>query len=113
MALTFVKLFEPVKLTAALATYYTVQATPTTNLLRSGRVRLTNLTASAAAVDIHAVPSAGAAGDSNAVAKNLAIPASSYLDVDLPVMKSGDFLQMKADAVDKVTAHGMDGVVFS
>lgn len=113
MALTFIKLFEPVELTASLATYFTVAAVPTTNLLRNARIRLTNTTGAAVTVDVHCVPAAGTAGNSNAIAKVVSIGANAYLDIDLPVMKAGDFLRALASSATAITMHAIDGVIFS
>lgn len=113
MALTFKKLFEPAQLTTGLVTYFTVAATPTTNLLRGARIRLTNTTAGAVSVDVHAVPVSGAAGDSNAVLKGFSIAANSYQDIDLPEMKAGDFMQALAGAAASISIHCLDGVIFS
>ena len=113
MALTYAKLFEPAQLTTSLVTFYTVAAMPSTNLLRNGRVRLSNTTAGAVSADVHAVPSGGSASDVNALAKGVSVPANSSIDVDLPIMKVGDFLQAKAGAATSISIHAIDGVVFS
>lgn len=113
MALTFSKLFEPAQLTTAAATYYTVSASPTTNLLRNGRIRLSNNTAGAVTATVHAVPSGGSASDTNAILKAYSIGANSYIDLDLPLMKAGDFLQALAGAATSISIHAIDGVVIS
>lgn len=113
MALSYSKMFEPVQLTTSLVTLYTVATTPTTNLLRNGRVRLSNTTAGAVSADVHAVPFGGTASDTNAVAKGISITANSYIDIDLPIMKAQDFVQAKASEATSITIHAIDGVVFS
>lgn len=114
MALTYTKLFEPNQVdNAALETLFAVPASPTTSLLRNGRVRFVNTTAGAVTVTCHAVPVAGAASDTNALLKAVSINANSYLDVDLPVMKAGDFVQAQAGAATSISAHMIDGVLFS
>jgi hypothetical protein len=113
MAITYSKLFEPTVLTTSAATLFTVGATPTTNLLRGGRVRFTNTTAGAVTVTAHAVPLAGSAADGNAILKAKSIAANDYLDVDLPMMKAGDFFQALAGAGASITAHLIAGSVFS
>ena len=114
MALTYTKLFEPNQVdNAALETLLTVPASPTTSLLRNGRIRFVNTTAGAVTITCHAVPVSGAASDANALLKTVSISANGYLDVDLPVLKAGDFVQAQAGAAASISAHMIDGVLFS
>lgn len=113
MAISYSKLFEPAVLTTSAATLFIVATTPTTNLLRGGRVRFTNTTASAVAVTAYAVPLSGSAANGNSFLVAKSIGANDYLDVDLPAMKAGDFLQALASAATSVTAHFIAGSVFS
>lgn len=114
MALTYKKLFEPNQVdNAALETLLTVPASPTTSLLRNGRIRFVNTTAGAVTITCHAVPVSGTASDVNALLKTVSISANSYLDVDLPVLKAGDFVQAQAGAATSISAHMIDGVLFS
>lgn len=110
-SITLVKLFEPAQLTGSVATYYTVAAPYT--VLRDFTIRVTNTTAGAVTVDVHAVPSAGTASDTNAVVKGYSIPANDYRDIDVPVMKVGDFLQAKASAGTSISLHAVSGVLFA
>lgn len=112
MAISYQKLFEPTVLTTSAATLFTVNASPSTNLLRGGRVRFTNTTAAALTVTAYSVPSGGTAADGNAFIKARSIAANDYLDIDLPNMKAGDFLQALASATG-ITAHYINGSVFS
>lgn len=112
MAITYSKLFEPTALTTGAATLFTIGATPASNLLRGGRVRFTNTTAAAVTVTAHAVPAGGALADANAILKAKSVGANDYLDIDLPAMKAGDFLQALASATG-ITAHFVTGSVFS
>ena len=114
MALTYSKLFEPNQVdNVALETLLTVPASPTTTLLRNGRLRFVNTTAGAVTITCHAVPAAGSASDTNALLKAVSINANSYVDVDLPVLKAGDFVQAQAGAATSISAHMVDGVLFS
>lgn len=113
MAITYAKFFPPTVLTTSAATLYIVPAQPTTNLLRGGRIRLTNTTSGAVSVTAYAVPFGGAAGDGNAFLKGRSIPANDYIDVDLPIMGPGDFVQALAGAATSITAHAIGGGVFS
>lgn len=113
MALQFAKFFEPAQLTASVATYYTVPSSPTTTLLRNGRIRLSNTTAAPVTATVHAVPASGSAADANAIIKAYSIGANSYLDVDLPIMKAGDTLQALAGAATSISLHAIDGVLWS
>ncbi|MCP1173796.1 hypothetical protein [Ralstonia chuxiongensis] len=114
MAITYRKLFQPVQLGVALATIFTVDSSPTNVLLRGGRVRLTNTSASAVSVELDAVPSGGTAGVGNQlVSTNYTVPANGWVDVDLPVMAASDFLQGKAGVANVITVHFMNGGLFS
>jgi len=113
MALTYGKLFEPAQLTTSAATYYTVPTSPPTSLLRNGRIRLSNNTAGAVTVTVYAVPASGAASATNAILSAYSLAANSALDIDLPQMKAGDFLQALAGAATSISIHSIDGVIFS
>jgi hypothetical protein len=113
MALTFTKLFAPQQLPNATGTIYTCPASPSTTVLKNGRVRLTNTTAGAVTATLYAVPSAGAAADSNAFMKAQSIPANSFVDVDLPTLAAGDTLQGLAGAATSITIHELGGVLYS
>ena len=114
MALTYTKLFEPNQVdNVALETLFTVPVSPTTTLLRNGRIRFTNTTAGAVTITCHAVPASGAASDTNAILKGYSVNANAYVDVDLPVLKAGDFVQAQAGAATSISAHMVDGVLFS
>jgi hypothetical protein len=114
MAISYSKLFEPTVLTTSAATLGSaIPSTPTSSLLRGGRVRFTNTSAVAVTVTAYAVPSGGAAADGNAIIKAKSIAANDYLDIDLPAMKAGDFLQALASAATSITAHYITGSIFS
>jgi hypothetical protein len=113
MTISYTNFFAPTVLTTSAATLFTVPASPGTSLLRGGRVRLTNTTAGAVTATLHAVPPAGAAADGNAILKSKSIPANDYLDLDLPIMPAGAFLQGLAGAATSITAHMINGSIFS
>lgn len=114
MSLSFSKLFEPNQVdNAAAETLYTVPATPSTNLLRAGRVRFSNTTAGAVTIKAWAVPSGGSASDTNVCLPSTSISANSYLDLDLPQMKAGDFLQAQAGAATSISAAAIDGILYA
>lgn len=113
MAFNLQKLFQPVQLTASLATIFTAAANPTTTIISRLRVRFTNTDTVQRAVTCNVVPNGGAAGASNQVLNAETIAPNSHLDVDLPTMAAGDFLQASADVTLKVTLHQLDEVTFS
>jgi len=115
MAVTRTKLFEPVQLGTSLASIFTLATTlPSGTILTGGRVRLVNTSANPVAVELDAVPFGGTAGVSNQlVPTNYAVPVNGWIDVDLPVMKPGDFLQGKAGTASVITVHFMSGGLFS
>lgn len=115
MAITYKKAFQPTVLTTSAATLLTVDAAPTNVLLRGGRVRFTNTTTGGSAVTVSAwaVPASGSSNDSNNLVKNQSIAPGGYLDVDLPTMAAGDFLQASAGAATSITAHFISGGYYS
>lgn len=113
MAIAYAKFFPPTVLTTATATLYIVPAQPTTNLLRGGRVRLTNTSASVATATLYAVPLGGTAGAANMLLNATSIPVNGYVDVDIPILASGDFIQALSGTASAITAHALTGAVFS
>ena len=114
MAITFLQLFAPNQVNnAAPETLYTVPAAPTPIILRNGRIRFTNTTAGAVTIEAWAVPAAGAAGDGNAFLPQISLAAESYLDVDVPVIGAGGFIQAQAGAANSITATALDGFLQS
>lgn len=113
MSITYSSFFAPTVLGAAAATLYTVPATPTTNLLRGGRMRLTNTTGSAVTATLYAVPFSGTAGVGNAFVSAKSIAANDYLDVDVPIMPASAFIQGLAGAATSITAHMISGGLYS
>lgn len=113
MTTSYSNFMAPTVLTTSAADLVTVAATPTSNLLRGGRMRLTNTTASAVTATLYAVPPAGTAGDGNAFVKAKSIGANDYLDVDVPIMPAGSKIQGLASAGTSITAHMLSGSIFS
>src|SRR3990167_3276470 len=114
MALSFIPLFAAKLVNnAAVDTLFTVGASPTTNVLRNGRVRFANVTAGAVTIKAWAVPAAGAAADANVCLPTLSIAANSYIDLDLPYVVAGGFVQAQAGAASSITALQIDGFIQS
>lgn len=114
MSISYSKFFAPTVLPITTpVTLLTVPTTPPSTLLRGGRIRLTNTTAVAVTVTLYAVPLAGTAGPGNAFVSVKAIAANDYIDVDVPLMSVGDFLQGMAGTADSVTAHMVSGSYFA
>jgi hypothetical protein len=113
MAITYSNFFPPTVLGLTAATLLTVPATPTSTLLRGGRIRLTNTTAAAVSATLYAVPLAGTAAAGNAFLSNKTIAANDYLDVDVPLMGPGAFVQALASAAASITAHMISGSYFA
>lgn len=104
--------FAPTVLTGSAATLYTVPSAPATTLLRGGRIRLTNTTALPVTATLYAVPSAGTAGVGNAFVLGKSIAANDFLDIDVPLMGPGAFIQGLAGTVTSLTAHMISGSLF-
>lgn len=113
MAIQVPKLFDPVQLAAAAATIFTMAANPATLILSRCRMRFTNTDTVARAVTAYGIPNGGAAGAGNAFLNAESIAPNQHLDVDVPVLGPGGFVQGFADVANKVTAHQLDGVLFS
>ena len=114
MALTFIKLFQPVALGTTAVSIYAVPAAPTTTLLRNGRLRLSNEATSAAAVSLYAVPSGTTtATTTNSFLPSVSIAANAALEVDVPQLAAGDAIYAVCGVVNAVNAQAMDGVLQS
>lgn len=113
MTITYSSLFAPTVLTTSAATLFTAPSSPTTTIFRGGRIRFTNTTAGAITVTAHAIPAAGTAADGNAFVKAKSIAANDYLDIDVPMLAAGGFVQALASAGTSITAHPLAGSYFS
>lgn len=113
MALTVTQLFQPVQLAASAGVLYTMPASPATSVLKNGRVRLTNTSASAVPVTLYAAPSATASAVGNCCLSAVSIAGNSYLDVDIPTLIAGDTLRGFAGTASVVTMHELGGVLYS
>jgi hypothetical protein len=113
MTISYSQFMAPTVLGVAAATLFTVPATPASTLLRGGRMRLVNTTAGAVTATLYAVPLAGSAAAGNAFVSGKSIAANDYLDVDVPLMGPGGFVQGLAGAATSITAHMISGSLFS
>ena len=113
MTISYSNFMVPTVLGVAAATLFTVPSTPTTTLLRGGRMRLTNTSAAAVTVTLYAVPAAGAAAAGNAFVSAKSVAANDILDVDMPIMPAGSFVQGLASGATAITAHVISGSYFS
>lgn len=114
MALSFLLLFAANQIdNAAPETLFTVPAAPSSNILRNGRVRFANTTAAPVTIKAWAIPAAGAAADANVCLPVQSVGANAYIDVDVPVMAAGGFMQALAGAAASITASMLDGFIQS
>ena len=114
MAISFLQLFAAKQVNnAAVDTLFTVGASPTTNLARNVRVRFCNTTAGPVTIKAWVVPPAGAAADANVCLPTKSILANDFLDLDVPVMVAGAFMQAQAGAAASITAEMLDGFIQS
>ncbi|MES3022741.1 MAG: hypothetical protein V4857_14270 [Pseudomonadota bacterium] len=110
MPLSFAQLFASnVVDNAAPETLFTLPASPSTLVLRNGRIRFSNTTVGSVTIKAWAVPSGGSAADSNVFLPTVAVGANSNVDVDVPIMAAGGFVQAQAGAAASITALQMDG----
>lgn len=114
MTISYVQFFEPIVLTTSDQTIYTVPTSPTTNILRGGRVRFANSSASAVQVSAYAVPANGSASaPGNVFAPGISVPSYGFIDVDVPLMSAGDFIQAVAGSASAITMSAINGALFS
>jgi hypothetical protein len=114
MALSFYQLFAAKLVNNAAAdTLFTVPASPAASILRNGRVRFANVTAGAVTIKAWGVPSAGAAADANVILPTTSIAANSFLDLDVPILNAGAFMQAQAGSASSITATHVDGFIQS
>lgn len=114
MSLAFSQLFASKQVNnAAPDTLFTVPSSPANTILRNGRIRFVNTTASLITVKAWAVPLAGAAADANVMLPTTSIGINGYIDVDVPVLSAGGFVQAQAGAAASITAHCLDGFLQS
>jgi basic membrane lipoprotein Med (substrate-binding protein (PBP1-ABC) superfamily) len=116
MAFSVAKLFSITDLTATNATIYTVPSSPTTTILTGAVFRLTNVTAGAITVNMHIIDSGGSADTTNyndALLKDYSVSANSTVEISIPQMSAGDFIQMLASAANSVNVAPVSGTLFS
>lgn len=113
MGMSYSKLFEPTLLTATPATILTVPAGAASMLLKGAIVRLSNTSTSPVAVTLYSVPAAGSNGVTNNFFPAKSVPANDYIDVQVPQMKAGDFLQGSAVTAGVVNIQPIAGAYYS
>lgn len=112
MAVQVVQLFPATVLTTGAATLFTVTGAPSVVLSR-GRIRFTNTTAGAVTVTAYGIPSGGSAAVGNCFCYQQSVAGGNNLDIDVPDLVLGGFIQALASANTSITAHALDGVLFS
>jgi len=114
MTISYLQLFEPVVLTTSDQILYTVPLTPTTNLLRGGRIRFSNSNGSAVQISAYSVPaSATPESPGNVFAPNISVPSNGFIDVDVPLLGPGDSIQAVAGLSNAITVSAINGALFS
>lgn len=113
MSITYSAFFAPQQLGTSAATLFTAPTSPASTLLRGGRIRFTNTTGAAVTVTAHAIPSGGTASAANMFLSAKSIAANDFLDVDVPILGPGGFVQALAGAATSITAHALSGSYFS
>lgn len=104
------KLFEPVFLPAAATVIFTM---PALNTMPNGKVRVNNTTGLARQVTLFAVASPGPGTALHEFLSAQTVPPAGSIDVDVPVLKAGDFLSGFCDIAGAVSIHFMGGVLYS
>jgi len=113
MSVSIGVLFQPTVITASAATIYTVPGSPSTTTLINGRVRFTNTSNATQAVTWYAVPSGGTAGAGNCQGNAETLSANTHVDLDVPLMGPGGFIQALAGNASTVTMSALAGIITS
>jgi len=116
MAFDVAKLFSITDLTTSNVTIYTVPTLPTSTILSGAVFRLSNVTAGAITVNMHVIDSGGSADTTNyndAVLRDYSISANQTVEISIPQMGAGDFIQMLASANNSVNVSPVAGTLFS
>ena len=114
MTISYYQFFEPVVLTTAIQTLYTVPNTPSSNLLRGGRIRFANSSTSAVQINAYAVPSGSSSlSPGNVFAPNISVPINGFIDIDVPLLGPGDSIQALAGVGAAITVSAINGALFS
>ena len=114
MTISYSQLFAPVILTTTASVIYTVPSSPTTNLLRGGRIRFANSTNAAVQITAYGVASTSSPAEpGNVFAPNLSVPANGYIDVDVPLLPAGSSIEAAAGSNSAITLSAINGALFS
>ena len=113
MALTFLQLFPPQFLPPTSGMIYVVPTIPTSSLLRNGRIRLTNTTASAVVATLYAVPNGGSPSAVNEFFGGESVSGNSHVDIDVPQLMFGDSIWGVAASSNAINITAIDGVLIS
>lgn len=113
MTISYSNFFAPTVLGTSAGTLLTVPTSPSSSLLRGGRIRLTNTTATAATATLYAVPFSGTASASNAFLSSYSVPGNGYIDVDVPILPAGATVQALSGTASAITAHMVSGSLYS
>lgn len=111
MAVQVLQMFPPTVLTTSAATLYTSSGL-SSSITQQGRIRFTNTSGAVVSVTAYAVPTGGTAGVGNCFCDAEAVPAGKSLDIDVPSLIFGQFVQALASANTSVTVQAMAGVLF-
>lgn len=107
--------FTPIKMAqsnVASTTETTVYTVPGATSAIVKEIVISNITNAAATLSISIVPSAGAAGDTNRILKDLSFPANSISTLDImQVMATGDFISIKQGTASAICCT-VSGVTF-
>ena len=116
MAFSIAKLFSITDLTTSNVTIYAVPSTNTNTILSGAVFRLTNVTAGAVTCNMHVIDSGGSADTTNyndALLKDYSIAANSTVEISIPQMAAGDFIQMLASANNSINVAPVSGTLFT
>jgi hypothetical protein len=112
MSIQYSKLFEPTLLGTSAATIYTAPSSPATVVIPNMQVVLTNnSTTTSYTATLYAVPLSGSASTTNVFVNARGLAPGESLEVNVPQLKAGDFLQGLASTANVINIQFLTGVI--
>ena len=108
---TYSKLFNPQLLGTTAQLIYQLASSPASLELRGARIRFVNITGASATFDAYAVPNGTSVAPVNAFALNIAVPAGSFYDIDVPTLSIGDAIWASSSVASGMNVQMLNGVL--
>ena len=103
------KLFDPVYLSTAPVTIYTLTTSPSSIVITDGIVKFSNDTASVVSVTAYAVAAGGHVSTTPAFLSTVTVSPNSFMDVRIPVLSAGGSLVASASTTTAASISQVAG----